>query len=146
MNGENWQTVAYASRSMTETEQRYAQIEKETLRLMFGCGKLHSYVYGLPTFTAETNHKLLISIRKKNLSNMSPRIQRMMMALQRYDFELIYTPGKYIVLADALSQAPATNCDMPVSSTTDDAETQVNLVTASLPAWQKILYGRKCPT
>lgn len=103
MNGGNWQPVAYASRSMTETEQRYSQIQKETLGLVFGCGKFHSYV-------------------------------RMMMALQRYDFELIYTPGKYIVLADALSRAPAPSRDMPVSSTMDDAETQVNMVTASLPA------------
>ena len=56
----------------------------------------------LSTFTAETDHKLLISIRKKqNLNDMSPRIQHMMMVLQRCDFELIYTPGKYIVLADA---------------------------------------------
>ena len=65
MNGDKWQPVAYASRSMTETEQRYAQIEKETLGLVFCCGKFHSYVYGLPTFTAETDHKPLISIRKK---------------------------------------------------------------------------------
>lgn len=118
---ETWQPVAYASRSMTETEQRYAQIEKETLGLVFGCGKFHSYVYGLPTFTAETDHKPLISIRKKNPNDMSPRIQRMMMALQRYDFDLIYSPGKYIVLADALSQAPAPNRDKLVSPVTEEA-------------------------
>lgn len=102
--------------------------------LVFGCGKFHSYVYGLPTFTAETDHKPLISIRKKNLNDMSPRIQRMMMTLQRYDFELIYTPGKYIVLADALSRALTPINDMSVSSTTVDAETQINILTASLPA------------
>ncbi|XP_061129807.1 uncharacterized protein K02A2.6-like [Syngnathus typhle] len=134
MNEDKWQPVAYASRSMTETEQRYAQIEKETLGLVFGCGKFHSYVYGLPTFTAETDHKPLITIRKKNLNDMSPRIQRMMMALQRYDFELIYTPGKYIVLADALSRAPAPNSGMLVTLVTDESETHINMVTASLPA------------
>lgn len=43
---DKWQPFAYASRSLTETEQRYAQIEKETqaLGLVFGCGKFHSYV------------------------------------------------------------------------------------------------------
>lgn len=50
---------------MTETEKRYAQIEKESLGLVFGCGKFHTYVYGLPPFTAETDHKPLISIRRK---------------------------------------------------------------------------------
>lgn len=55
---------------------------------------------------------------------MSTRIQRMMRALQRYDFALIYTPRKYIVLKDALSRAPAPpSPDMPVISTTVDAET-----------------------
>ncbi|XP_026050672.1 uncharacterized protein K02A2.6-like [Astatotilapia calliptera] len=133
-NKDKWQPVAYAFRSVTETEQRYAQIEKETLGLVFGCGKFHSYVYGLPTFTAETDHKPLISIRKKNLNDITPRIQRMMMVLQRYDFELIYMPGKYIVLADALSRAPAPSGDRLVSTTAEEAETHVNMVTASLPA------------
>ncbi len=84
--GDIWQPVAYASRTMTDTEQRYAQIEKETLGLVYGCVKFHSYVYGLPAFTMETDHKPLISTVKKNLNDMSPQIQRLMMKLQRYDF------------------------------------------------------------
>lgn len=139
MNEEKWQPVAYASRSMTETEKRYAQIEKETLGLVFGCGKFHTYVYGLPTFTAETDHKPLISIRKKNLNDMSPRIQRMMMTLQRYDFDLIYTPGKYIVLADTLSRAPELNSGTAENTAAEDIETHINMVTASLPASDTIL-------
>lgn len=41
---------------------------------------------------------------------MSLRIQHMMMKLQLYDFKLVYTQGKYIVLADALSRAPNQWC------------------------------------
>lgn len=89
---------------MTITECRYAQTEKECLGLVFGFQKFHGYVYGLPKFVAETDNKPLISIIKKNLSEMSPSIQRLMMKLQRYDFDLTYTPGKHIVLADALEQ------------------------------------------
>ena len=37
------------------------------------------------------------------------------------------------MLKDALSQAPAPNSDMLVSPATDDAETHINMVTASLP-------------
>ena len=97
---------------------------------MFGCDKFQSYVYGLPTFTAETDHKPLIAIIKKILNEMSPRIQRLMMKLQRYDFDLIYTPGKYIVLADALSRAPVANTVGEVSSTEEDVD--VNMVAAGL--------------
>ncbi|XP_054864601.1 uncharacterized protein K02A2.6-like [Amphiprion ocellaris] len=129
--GDNWRPVAYASRTMTVSECRYAQIEKETLGLVYGFEKFHSYVYGLPTFVAETDHKPLIAIIKKNLSEMSPRIQRLMMKLQRYDFNLIYTPGKLIVLADALSRATTQSKEQ--SSTETDVNVHVNLVAKSLP-------------
>lgn len=36
--------------SVAETEQRCALIEKETLGLVFGCEKIHSDVYGFPTW------------------------------------------------------------------------------------------------
>ncbi|KAL7851936.1 hypothetical protein SRHO_G00177210 [Serrasalmus rhombeus] len=128
--GDQWKPVAYASRTMTESECRYAQIEKECLGLVFGLERFHGYVYGLPNFTVETDHRPLIAIIKKNLNEMSPRIQRLMMKLQRYDFDLIYTPGKYLVLADALSRAPASSC---VSSTDEDVNVHVNMVSALLP-------------
>ncbi len=35
-----WKPVAYTSRSMSETEQRYAQIEKEALAITWICEKL----------------------------------------------------------------------------------------------------------
>lgn len=93
-------------RSMTKTEARYAQIEKECLGPVYGLELFHCYVYGLPTFTVETDHRPLESIIKKSLNDMSPRIQRLVIRIQRYDFELVYTPGKHLVLADTLSRAP----------------------------------------
>lgn len=113
---------------MTQSECRYAQIEKECIGLVFGFEKFHNYVYGLPSFIAETDHKPLIAIIRKNLNEMSPRIQRLMMRLQRYDFELVYTPGIYIVVADA----PLT-CKSSDVSSTEDVKVYVNLVVESLP-------------
>ncbi|KAL7868194.1 hypothetical protein SRHO_G00095780 [Serrasalmus rhombeus] len=131
--GDSKNPVAYASRIMTSSERNYAQIEKECLGLVYGLEKFHSYVYGLPTFVAETDHKPLIAIIKKNLSEMSPRIQRLMMKLQCYDFELIYTPGKYIVLGGALSRAPQHCEPHNESSTEKDVNLHVNLVLETLP-------------
>ena len=128
--GEHWKPVAYASRAMTKTECRYAQIEKECLGLAYGLERFHSYVYGLPSFTVETDHRPLVAIIKKNLNEMSPRIQRLMMKMQRYDFELIYTPGKHLVLADALSRATTGDS---VSATDEDIQCHVNMVSATLP-------------
>lgn len=71
---------------MTETECRYAHIEKECLGLVFGLQKFHNYVYGLPSFTVETDHRPMVSIVKKNLNQMLSRIQCLMMKMQKYDF------------------------------------------------------------
>ncbi|KAL5510119.1 hypothetical protein EMCRGX_G005608 [Ephydatia muelleri] len=39
------QPIAYASRALTDTEYRYAQIEKELLAVVFGLEKFNQYVY-----------------------------------------------------------------------------------------------------
>ena len=40
--------VCYASRALTDTEKRYAQIEKELLAIVFAAKRFHQYVYGRP--------------------------------------------------------------------------------------------------
>ena len=38
--------VAYASRALSTTQKKYAQIEKEILAIVFACEKFHDYIYG----------------------------------------------------------------------------------------------------
>ena len=40
------QPVAFASKSLTDAETRYANIERELLAVLFGCRKFHTYLYG----------------------------------------------------------------------------------------------------
>ena len=58
-NGER-RPVAYVSRSMTLTESRYAQIEKEALALTWACEQYLDHLIGLQ-FNIETDHKPLFS-------------------------------------------------------------------------------------
>ena len=95
--------VAYASRSLTPTERRYAQIEKELLAVVFGLEKFHQYVYG-KTVVVESDHRPLEIILKRPLRDTPKRLQRMLLRLQRYDISLRYTPGKHVPVADALSR------------------------------------------
>ena len=68
--------VAYASRALTPTEQRYAQIEKESLALTWACEKFRNYLIGTH-FKIQTEHKPLLSLfGNKDLNDLSPRIQR----------------------------------------------------------------------
>ena len=43
---DGWRPVAYDSRAMTETEGRYAQIEKEALAVTWACEKFATYILG----------------------------------------------------------------------------------------------------
>ena len=53
--------ITYASRSLTETEKLYTQIEKELLALLYACTKLDQYIVGRHV-NAETDHEPLVTI------------------------------------------------------------------------------------
>uniref|UniRef100_A0A3B3DIW6 ribonuclease H n=1 Tax=Oryzias melastigma TaxID=30732 RepID=A0A3B3DIW6_ORYME len=102
------QPVCYASRALTDTEKRYAQIEKELLAIVFTTKRFHQYVYGRPV-TVQSDHKPLEAIMRKPLSKAPARLQGMLLQLQRYELTVTYTPGKDMFIADALSRATATS-------------------------------------
>ena len=104
-NKEN-KPVAYASRSMTSIEQRYAQIEKEVLATTWVCEKFNDYLLG-KDILIETDHKPLVPLfGSKTLVELPPRIQRFQMRLMKYSFKILHVPGKELVTADTLSKAP----------------------------------------
>ena len=123
--------IAYASRALTDPETRYAQIEKELLAVVFAFTRFHQYVYGKEV-KVESDHKPLESITKKPLSAAPPRLQRMLLQLQRYTFTLVYKPGKDMILADTLSRAYIN--DKPESTDLEeDLICAVNLIVSNLP-------------
>ena len=99
------QPIAFASKSLTDTETRYANIERELLAIVFACQQFNTYILGRP-FTVESDHKPLEMIHQKSLASASPRLQWMLLQLQRYDVTIRYRPGKEMLLADALSRCP----------------------------------------
>ena len=97
--------IAYASKALSDAETRYANIEREMLAVVFGCERFHTYVFG-KHFTVESDHKPLQMIHQKPLTSAPPRLQRMLLRLQQYDFTLVYRPGKEVPIADSLSRSP----------------------------------------
>ncbi|UYV83365.1 K02A2.6-like [Cordylochernes scorpioides] len=75
--------LAFASASFSDSQKQYSQIEKELL---------------------STDHQPLLPLVKKPLSDISPRLQRLVMKLIAFDFKLQYKPGKYLIVADTLSR------------------------------------------
>ena len=58
---QNGQPVAFATRTLSQVEQRYAQIEKECLAIVFACSKFTQYITRREIITVETDHKPLQS-------------------------------------------------------------------------------------
>lgn len=122
---QNKAPVAYASKTLTDTQRNYAQIEKELLAIVFGCQRFRQYIYG-KRILVETDHKPLESIFKKNIEKCPLRLQRLLINLQNYDIEVKYVPGAKLYLADTLSRASYNDASFEILE--NDTEAHVGLI------------------
>lgn len=120
--------ISYASKALTETEVNYAQIEKEMYAVLFGFKRFHHYVYERHV-CVESDHKPLESIMKKPLAAAPPRLQRMILQLQKYSFTITHHPGKDIPVADTLSRKSLVYHDTSLS---EGMDVQVHTVFSSM--------------
>ena len=126
---------------MTPSEQRYSQIDKEAFATTWTLERLTDYLYVM-SFHVETDHKPLVSLLslKKNLDELSQRMQRFRMRFMRYVYTIAHVPGKSLITADARSRAPQ---ERPLTEAevllTDEVTAQANLVVGALPATEKRL-------
>ena len=128
-----WKPIAYASRAMTETEQRYAQIEKEALATTWACEKFSSYILGMKVHI-ETDHKSLVPLLgTKDLDRLPPRVLRFRLRLARFQYSISHVPGKDLYTADTLSRAPG-GMTANDGRLQDEAEDLLELCIAHLPA------------
>ena len=133
-HGDTWRPVAFASRSLSEAECRYAQVEKEALALTWACEKFSNYLIGTK-FHIETDHKPLVPLLStKDLSDVPPRILRFRLRLMRFHFTISHTAGKNLFSADALSRAPLSNSEESHSDLYLQTQAFVDSVIDGLPA------------
>lgn len=140
----SFRPVAFASRSMTDTECRYAQIEKEALAITWGCEKFYQMIIGKP-IKIQTDHKPLISIlNEKDIDSLPPRVQRFRLRLMRFSYKCVHVPGKMLNIPDALSRFPLANeCNEEDKTLEDESELFVNVVTQNFPATEQRLLEIK---
>ena len=102
--------IAYASRTLTDAEKRYSQIEKEGLAIVFGVKKFHSYLFGR-SFTIESDHQpLFLFGEKKGIPSLaSARIQRWALTLSTYSYTILHKPGRTLGNVDALPRSVTTS-------------------------------------
>ena len=105
--------IAFASRSLTQAERNYAQIEREALAIIFGIQKFHQYLYARK-FTLYTDNKPLSLILgpKKGIPVLAAqRLIRWAIMLGGYTYDIKYKSGQNNANADFLSRLPVNYTD-----------------------------------
>ncbi|UYV80283.1 K02A2.6-like [Cordylochernes scorpioides] len=121
--------LAFASASFSDSQKQYSQIEKELLSVYYGCKKFE-YLLSGHTFVVQTDHQPLLPLVKKPLSDISPRLQRLVMKLIAFDFKLQYKPGKYLIVADTLSRDTHPMDELPTPFLEDKRMVKMGTMTA----------------
>ena len=101
-----WRLIQCGSRFISEAEPLYAMIELECLAVVWAIHKCHTFLVGAE-FTVVTDHKpLLPKFNRYTLDHIeNPRLLRLLMKLQLYQFTCQWRKGKDHFVAGALSRA-----------------------------------------
>jgi transposase InsO family protein len=97
--------VIFVSRILTGAEQRYSNIEREALAVVWSVYRLKQLLLGRH-FTLRTDHKPLEKIygNSRIPKVASNRLVRWSILLQQFDFDIKYQPGSQMAHADALTR------------------------------------------
>jgi hypothetical protein len=111
--------VAFASRTLGESEIHYSQLEKEGLAIVYGVDHFQKFLLGRK-FILYTDHQplqKLFNVETKLPPLAIGRVQRWAINLQPYNYEIRYRKGELNSNADALSRLP-----LPTSSSNQIGE------------------------
>ena len=103
--------ISNVSKTLTESQKNYSQIQKEALAIIFGLKKFFQYIYG-KKFILVTDHRPLIAMfgpGKATPSLAANRLARWALMLSQFDYTIEYRRTADHANADVLSRLPATN-------------------------------------
>lgn len=95
--------IAFKSRRMTPTEQRYSGYsaqEREMLAIVYALHKWRGYIEGSPILVCTDHESLKHFLTQKHLGR---RLAQFADDITHFDVEIIYRPGKHQLVANALS-------------------------------------------
>ena len=105
--------IANVSKTLTPTQRRYSQIQKEALAVIFGLKKFHHFLYARH-FILVTDHKPLVAMfgPTRGIPAMAAnRLARWALTLSQYDYTVEYRATKDHGNADVLSRLPSSSDD-----------------------------------
>ena len=129
----SFQTVNIASRALTETEQKYNQLEREAVAMHFGCLHFKQFLIGT-SFKHYIDPQPLKCMMDNPKKDAPARIERVRMKLQSFRSEICMIKGKDNP-ADYLSRHPLPyhTCSKEEQSDYADVENFVFTISRMLP-------------
>ena len=100
--------IAFASQTLNSHQQNYSQLDMEAFAIIIGFERFGLYLYGRH-FTIQSDHKPLQHIlgpRSAVPTLAAQRLQRWVIILSAFRYELQYIPGECNTVPDALSRLP----------------------------------------
>ena len=138
--------LGYFSKKLNHTEGRYSATDKEALGVLLACRNFHHYLWGTK-FTIITDHQPLTSIFKRKTK--SARMNRWILEMREYNYEIQYIKGKYNYVADQLSRPVRIVTRAPESTFLDNTKEEFKLLQREEVKWRELieyLEGGKVPT
>lgn len=108
MPDESEKPIQFASQTLSSSQRKWAQIDKEGYAIIFGIKRFHQYLFGRK-FVLYTDHAPLVQIfsPKKGLPVMTDsRMQHYAIFLQGFEFYIRHKNSKSNANADAFSRFP----------------------------------------
>lgn len=126
--------VMFRSRTLTAAERNYPILHRELLAVVFAFEKFYKYVLGKSTKLL-TDHKPLIPILKAglNLATVTTRVQRYLLRLTPFDFQVSHVRGQSNVLADFSSRFPSVGGQSLEDMVEEKQSTVINCVRDQQP-------------
>ncbi len=100
--------ITNISKTLSSTQRKYGQIQKEALSIIFALKKFHQFLYGR-RFILVTDHKPLLALfgpTKEVPALAANRLARWALQLSQYDYTIEHRSTKHHQNADALSRLP----------------------------------------
>ncbi len=139
--------VGFASRTLTDTEKNYSQMEREGLACVYGVKRFNSYLLG-HHFTLQTDHEPLRTLFNENKPippQASSRIQRWAWTLASYEYTIACRKTEQHANADAMSRLPLPYTPRETPVPAELVLMVENLQDAPITATQIALWTRRDP-
>ena len=102
--------VYFISHKLSDTQKKWATIEKESYAIFYAVQKLDYLLYG-SQFVIKTDHQPLIYLLRSPSNN--KKVQNWMLQLSAYNCQIEHIKGTDNTIADMLSRVPTSATDLP---------------------------------